>query len=280
MPSAKPLGLLLGAAPLAVVGTLFGSPWATGAGGIVVLGGLALHPAVTDPAVSRSTRLLLRGCLLLLALAGIVTLWGWVASPFDGTPADDGLTALVIDPGWRRTQFLRQLAVAGCLFLACVCLGVAIGRLPREGLRRFGRAAPTVGVCTLVAVMFIALLPTELTAMLGSVTSTVVAAGILLGGCAWVVRRAARRHGTAAPIAVVGATVLAVPAWLVIDHVLRSWPERRDNDDRYVTTFVVSGVVDAGADIDTAMAVAALLLGSALTVLACVRLGTADRETS
>ncbi|MBM0255898.1 hypothetical protein [Micromonospora sp. 4G55] len=77
--------------------------------------------------------------------------------------------------------------VASCLILACACLGVAIGRLPRERLRRIGRAAPAVGVHTLVTLVFVALLPSGLTALLGSFTNVAVAALLVLGGYAWVV---------------------------------------------------------------------------------------------
>lgn len=277
VPSAKPLLLLLGATLLAVVGALFGSPWATGVGGAVVLGVLAVHPAVTGPAVPRSTRLLLQGGLLLLTLAGVVEIWGWAASPFGDTPPSASeLIALLTDPVRQRTQFLRQLAVASCLILASACLGVAIGRLPRERLRRIGRAAPTVGVLTLVTLVFVALLPSGLTGLLGSFTNVAVAALLVLGGYAWVVARAVRRHGTAS-IAAVGATVLAMAAWLAVDYAWRSRPEPRDSDAFHQTG--VSVAVETGLDVETAIAVAALLLGAALTVLACARLSTADSET-
>jgi hypothetical protein len=277
VPAAKPLLLLLGATLLAVVGALFGSPWATGAGGAVVLGVLAVHPAVTDPAVPRSTRLLLQGGLLLLTLAGVVEIWGWLVSPFGDTPPSASeLIALVSDPVRQRTQFLRQLAVASCLILASACLGVAIGRLPRERLRRIGRAAPTMGVLTLFALLFVTLLPSGLTDLLGSLTNVAVAAVLVLGGYAWLVRRAVQRHGTAS-VAAVGATVLATAAWRAVDYAWRSRPEPRDSDTFYQTG--VSIAVDTGPDVETAIAVAALLLGAALTVLACARLSTTDSET-
>ncbi|MGI5216130.1 hypothetical protein [Plantactinospora sp. CA-290183] len=277
MPPVNTLLLLLGATLLAVVGALFGSPWATGVGGVVVLGVLAVHPAVTGPAVPRSTRLLLQGGLLLLTLAGVAEIWGWVASPFGDTPPSASeLIALLSDPVRQRTQFLRQVAVASCLILASACLGVAIGRLPRERLRRIGRAAPTVGVLTLIALVFVGLLPSGLTGPLGSFTNVAVAALLVLGGYAWVVGRAVRRHGTASIVAV-GATVLATAAWLAVDHAWRSRPEPRDSDTFY--QMGVSVAVETGPDVETAIAVAALLLGAALTVLACARLSTADSET-
>ncbi|MCW3819763.1 hypothetical protein ONA91_35540 [Micromonospora sp. DR5-3] len=280
MPSAKSLLLLLGAALLAVVGALFGSPWVAGVGGVVVLGVVAVHPAVTCPAVPRSTRLLLQGGLLLLTLAGVVELWGWAASPFRGAPPSASeLIALVTDPAWQRTQFLRQLAVAGCLILVCVCLGVAIARLPRERLRRIGRAVPMVGVFTLVTLVFLALLPSGLTALLGSFTNVAVTALLVLGGYAWVMGRAVRRHGTAPSIAAVGATVLATAAWLAVDDAWRSRPEPRDSDPFYQAGISVSVAFETGPDVETAFAVAALLLGAALTVLACASLSTAGSET-
>ncbi|MFD6566497.1 hypothetical protein [Micromonospora profundi] len=279
MPSAKPLLLLLGAALLAVVGALFGSPWATGAGGVVVLGVLAVHPAVTGPAVPRSTRLLLQGGLLLLTFAGVVELWGWAASPFgDAPPSASELIALVTDPVRQRTRFLRQLALAGCLILACACLGVAIGRLPRDRLRRIGRAAPAVGALTLVTLAFVALLPSGLTALLGSFTNVAVAALLVLGGYAWVVSRAVRRHG-AAPIAAIGATLLATVAWLAANDARRSRPEPHSSDVFQQTGVSVSVAVETGPDVETALAVAVLLFGAALTVLACARLSTTPSET-
>ncbi|MEU7923928.1 hypothetical protein [Micromonospora sp. NPDC049107] len=279
MPSAKQLLLLVGAALLAVVGALFGSPWATGAGVVVVLSVLAVHPAVTGPAVPRSTRLLLQGGLLLLTLAGVVQMWGWAASSFaDAPPSASELIALVTDPVRQRTQFLRQLAVASCLILACACFGIAVGRLPRDRLRRIGRAAPAVGVLTLVTLAFVALLPSGLTALLGSFTNVAVAVLLVLGGYAWVVSRAVRRHGTG-PIAVIGATLLAAVAWLAVDDALRSRPEPRGSDAFHQPGVSVSVAVETGPDVETAVAVAALLLGAALTVLACARLSTTHSET-
>lgn len=276
MPSAKPLLLLLGAVLLAVVGALFGSSWATGAGGVVVLGVLAVHPTVTNPAVPRSTRLLLQGGVLLLTLAGVLEIWGWVASPFgEAPPSASELIALVTDPVRQRTQFLRQLAVASCLILACACLGVAIGRLPRGRRCRIGRAAPAVGVLTLVTLAFLALLTSEPTALLGSFTNVAVAALLLLGGYAWVVGRAVRRHG-AEPVAAIGATLLATVTWLAVDDAWRSRPEPRGDEAFHQTG--VSVAVETGPDVETAVAVGVLLLGAALTVLASARLSTAHRE--
>jgi hypothetical protein len=279
MPSGKPLWLLLGAGLLAAVGALFGSPWATGVGVVVLLGGLAIHPAVTDPAVPRSARLLLQGGLLLFTLAVVVKIWGWAASPFGDTPPSGSeLIALVTDPARQRMQFLRQLTVASCLILACACVGVAIGRLPREQLRQFGRAAPILGVLTLATVVFIVLPPTGLAALLGSFTNVAVMALLVLGGYAWIVGRSVRRHGTAS-IAAVGATVLAAVAWLAVDDAWRSRPESRDSDAFYQTGVSVSVAVETGPDVEAAVAVAVLLLGAALAVLACARLSKVDSET-
>ncbi|WP_157744462.1 hypothetical protein [Micromonospora viridifaciens] len=294
MPSVKPLLLLLTAALLAVVGALFGSPWATGVGGGVVLGVLAVHPAVSGPAVPRSTRLLLQGGLVLLALAGAVEIWGWAASPFGDTPPTaDELIALVTDPVRQRAQFLRQLAVASCLILACACLGVAIGTLPGERLRRIGRAARIVCVLTLVTLLFVALLPSGLAAgLLGSFTEVAVAALLVLGGYAWAVGRAIRRHDAAPSVVAMGTTLLAATAWLVTEDAWRSRPVPRDSDaflsagaivdgggGLYGTDVSVSVAVHTGPDIETGVVVALLLLGAALTVLACARLSTADSET-
>ena len=280
MPSAKPVVLvLLGTALLAVVGALFGSAWATGIGGVVTLGAVAVHPAVTDPAVPRPTRLLLRGGLLLLALAVVVEVWGWATSPLRDTPPNTSeLLALVTDPARQRTQFLRQLATASCLVLSCACLGIAIGRLPRQQLRRFGVAAPTVGALTLVALAFVALLPSGLAALLGTFTNVAVAALLVFGGFAWVVGRAVRQYGTAS-IAAVGATVLAAAAWFAVDSSWRNRPEPRDSNVFYQGGVSVAVAVETGPDVGTAVAVAALLLGATLTVLACARLSTAESET-
>jgi protein-S-isoprenylcysteine O-methyltransferase Ste14 len=204
-------------------------------------------------------------------------MWGWAASPFGDTQLSASeLIALVTDPVRQRSQFVQQLAVASCLILACGSLGVAVARLPRERLRRFGRAAPTVGLLTLVTLVFVALVPSGLTALLGSFTNMAVAALLVLGGYAWVVGRAVRRHG-AASIAAVGATVLATAAWLAVDHAWRSWPQSRNSDGYQIGS--VSVAVETGPYAETAVAVAALLLGTALTVLACARLSTADSET-
>ncbi|SCL72556.1 hypothetical protein GA0070606_6170 [Micromonospora citrea] len=289
MPPPKPTLLLLGAALPAVVGALFGSAWATGVGSALVLGLLAVHPAVVDPAVPRSTRLLVRGVLLSIALAGAVQLSGWAASPFGDTPPSASeLTALVTDPVRQRTQYLRQLAVAGCLILACACVGVAIGRLPSERLRRIGRAAPVVGALTLGTLVIVALLPGGAAAgLLGSSTDVAVAALVVLGGYAWLVRRAVRRHGAAPSIVTVGATLLAATACAAGYGAWGSRPVAGDSDASVhtraiagggkgaVTDVAVAVTVPLGPDIPTATVVAMLLLGAALAVPACARLSTA-----
>lgn len=278
-----PVLLLLGAALVAIVGASVGSPWATGVGGVVVLGVLAVHSAVTEPAMPRSTRLLLWGGLLLLAVAGVVELWGWAATPFDDTPPRASeLIALVSDPVRQRTQFLRSSAVAGLLVVAQVCLAVAIARLPGDRLRQVVRAGPIMVLPTLVTLVFVAFLPAGLAALLGSFTNVAVTVLLVLGGCVWVVARAVRRHGTAT-FAAVGVTIMATVAWLAVDLAWRSRPEPRDSD-----TFLEPGVhvgvaVQTGSgpalDFEAAGAVALLLLGAALTVLACARLSTADHQT-
>ncbi|MGW4500609.1 hypothetical protein ACWENR_18605 [Micromonospora sp. NPDC004336] len=289
MPPRKPTPLLLGAALLAVVGALLGSVWATGAGGAVVLGLLAVHPAVTDPAVPRTTRLLVRGVLLSIALAGAVQLSGWAASPFGHTPASASeLIALVTDPVRQRAQFLRQVATAGCLVLACAFVGVAVGRLPAERLRRVGRAAPVVGALTLGTLLIVALLPGASAAgLLGSATDVALAALIVLGGYAWLVHRAVRRHGAAPSVVTVGVVLLATTAcaagygaW-----VSRPVPVAGESDGVVYSVAIAGGGAGAvtdvsvavsatlGPDVETAAVVAMLLLGAALTVPACARLG-------
>ncbi len=290
--SAKPLLALVGAILLAVVGALFGSAWVTGIGGVVALSLVALHPAVASPGVPRSTRLLLRGGLLFLTLTGIVELWGWVALPFGGTPPNASeLIALGSDPVWQWEQFLRQLAIASFLILSSLCFGVTIARLPRKQLRRFGSATPTVGPATLITLALVAFLLLGLT---GSLTEVAVVALLVLGGYAWVMRFAVRRYGTAASIAVVGATVLGAAAWLAVDEAWPSLPRPRDNNALiYGADAVAVGphpalfqsssfsvAVDTGLEVETALVVAALLLGSALTVLACARLSVANGEAA
>lgn len=99
------------------------------------------------------------------------------------------------------------------------------------------------------------------------------------GGYGWLVNRKVRRDGTA-PIAVVGATVLATAVWLAADDAWRSRPDPRHSDAFYDQAAVSTSVaVKTGPDVETAVAVAVLLLGAALTVLACARLSTADSQT-
>lgn len=247
---------------LAVGGAAFGSARATGVGAVTVLVLLAVHPAVVDAATPRSTRLLLRGGLILLTLAFIAGLSGW--------------TALVTDTAWQRQQFLRQSAVAGFLVLACVCFAVALGRLPRERLRRIVRTAPIVSVLTLVTLALGFGLASRPYAVLGSFTNSAMVALLVFGALAGIVARMVRRHG-AAPVAAVGATVLAVTAWLAVDAALASRPEPRGAD-----AFLEPGMsvaVDTGPYVETAVALAVLLTGTVLTVLALAKLSVVDRET-
>jgi hypothetical protein len=262
--------LLLGTALVAVAGALFGNPWVTGAGSLVLLGLLAVHHGVIDPAVSRLTRGLLRGGLLFFALAVVVHLSGWTGLPPDGTD----LVALVTDPERQWRQYVRGLVVAGCLIMACACFGFAVGQLPRGRLRRFGAAVPVTGGLTLVALLFLVLLETEL---FGSWTNRAVASGLVLGGYAWVMRRAVRRSG-AAPVAVVGATVLVVAAWNAAADAWRSLPPQGGALTEFTVDVSVAVVVevDNGPDVTGAGAFAVLLLGAVLTVLACARLSRAD----
>ncbi|GAA1852557.1 hypothetical protein [Asanoa iriomotensis] len=132
------LAALLGAASIAVAGALAGSSEAAAAGSLGTLAVLAVHPAAR-------TRLLLGGCLL--ALSAAVVIEHWPTADLPPNPTD--LVALLTSTAWRQSQFLRQLAVAGCLFAACAAAGVAIGRSPRSGLRR---PAGVAGVAALLAV--------------------------------------------------------------------------------------------------------------------------------
>jgi hypothetical protein len=260
--------LLLGTASVAVAGALFGNPWVTGAGSLVLLGQLAVHPGVIDPAVSRLIRGLLWGGLLFLAFAVVVHVSGWTGLPPSGTD----LVALVTDPERQWRQYVRGLVVAGCLIMACACFGFAVGQLPRGRLRRFGAAVPVMGGLTLVALLFLVLLPTGL---FGSWTNMAVASGLVLGGYAWVTRRAVRRGG-AAPVAAVGATVLAVAAWYAAADAWRSRPRQRDGLVEFTVDVSVAVEVDNGPDFTGAGTVAVLLLGAVLTVLAGARLSRSD----
>jgi hypothetical protein len=266
-PVAKPILLpLLVAMPVAVAGALFGAPWATGAGAVVVLGLLAVHPLLTDAAVPRPTRLLLWGSLLLLALTVLVEVSGWASLPSMST---NELVALVRDPARQHRQFVRELAVTGCLLAACGCLGLAVARLPRERLVRFGRAVPAAGACTLLALTFLTALP-SLGPLLGSFTNKAVAALVVLGGCAWGLRRAIGRYGSAA-VAAAGTSVLAAATWVAADDAWRSRPEPFGDDGAFRQVGVSVAVV-RGPHVEAAVAAAALLLGAALAVLACARL--------
>jgi len=273
--TAKPLSLLVGPALVAVGGALFGHRWVTGAGVAVVLGVLAVRATAADPAVPRSTRLLLRAGLVLLACAVAVELSGWTTPPRGYTSGD--LVALVTDPVRQRTQFLRQVTAATCLMLAGGCLAVVIGRLPQERLRRFGRAMPTVGVLTLVVLVFAAVLLSGPRSVLGSYTNVAVAVSVVFGGYAWVAGRAVRRHGPSA-IAAVGAVVLAAATWVAADDAWRSRPRARVNDDFYQTSISVAVSVHNGPDTETALTIAILLVGAALTVLTCARLSRVDDD--
>jgi hypothetical protein len=286
MPSTKALLLFLGATALAAGGALFGSAWATSAGCAVALGVIAqgvmarsvttIEPAVATPGLPRPTRLLLYGAVLLLALAIVVEAQGWMASPIGDTPpTTDELIALLAETARQRTPFVRQLAVASCLILACVILGVVLARLPRKRLRRIGQVAPAVGALTLVTLAFVVLLPEGLSTVLGSASNVVLAAALVLGGYGWIVGRVIRRQGAAA-IAAIGATVLAAEAWLAADHAGRRWPTPGGSDALLQPGISVAVAVKSGPDFETAINVAALLVGAALTVLACARLSRAE----
>ncbi|GAB1694953.1 hypothetical protein [Krasilnikovia sp. M28-CT-15] len=218
MPSAKSLLLLIGAALIAVVGGLLGSPWATGVGVVFALGVLGVFPPVTASAVPRVTRWLLWGGLLLLAAAVVVKVGGWWNSPFrDGSLTEGELVTLLGDRARQRTQFVRALAVLGFQVLACGCFGVAVALVPRDRLR-----------------------------------------GQKVG-----------------PLVIVGATALAAATLRAADSAWRSVPDPPPDSH----TFTMTGVlvrIDTGPDIESAVAVGALLLGAALIVLTCARLSMVD----
>ncbi|GAA1768721.1 hypothetical protein GCM10009681_45020 [Luedemannella helvata] len=76
----------------------------------------------------------------------------------------------------------------------------------------------------------------------------------------------------------VGATILGTAVWFAVDAAWPSWPQPRDSDALYKAS-IISVAVDTGPEVGTGLAVAALLLGSVLTVLACARLSAANNET-
>lgn len=200
-------------------------------------------------------------------------MWGWIAWPIDDDAASTNeLIALVRDPPWQRAAFVRRIAVSGCLILACVCLGVAVGRLPRPQLRRIGRVALPVGTLTLVLVAL-----SRLTGLLGSATNVATAALLVLGGYAWFMRGLVRRHG-AAVIAVAGATVLATAAWLTVDKARLSQPVSSDSGAFVQVGVSFSVATDTGPDVKFAVTVAGLFLTVAMTVLSCARLSADGGE--
>ena len=102
--------------------------------------------------------------------------------------------------------------------------------------------------------------------------SFAAAALLVRAGCAWFGWRAARRHGIAAPT-VAGATVLTVTAWTAVDAARRALPDPPDGDAVVLTGAVVSVTSGGTLDAESARTVAALLIGAALLVPTCARLG-------
>ncbi|KUL30952.1 hypothetical protein [Actinoplanes awajinensis] len=125
-------GVLLVAGAVAVVGALFSLPWPLGAGWVVALAVLALHPLPARPVLPGPPRLLLGAGLLGLALAVLLQAWtlGAFRSAIDGASLAD-LVALDHDAGQYRAQTLRGLASAGCELLACAAFAVALTRMRR-----------------------------------------------------------------------------------------------------------------------------------------------------
>ncbi|GAA2706849.1 hypothetical protein Apa02nite_032430 [Actinoplanes palleronii] len=126
------LGVLLVAGAVAVVGALFSLPWPLGAGWVVALAVLALHPLLARPVLPGPPRLLLGAGLLGLALAVLLQAWTFAAfrSAVDAATLAE-LVALDHDPGQYRAQTLRGLASAGCEVLACAAFAVALTKLRR-----------------------------------------------------------------------------------------------------------------------------------------------------
>jgi hypothetical protein len=269
MLTTKPFLMLCGAAVLAAVGALVHSAWATGIGVIAALGTLAVHVQQTGRAVPRSTRLLLQGGLVLLALAAAVQVWEWNAWPVENIPSNTSeLLTMLQDPAWQRTQFLQEAAVATCLMLACACFGVAVGRLPRPQLHQIRRAAVPVGALTLLLVAL-----SRLTGLFGSATNVAVVALLVVCGYALVLRGVVRRHGSAA-IVVAGATVLIAAAWSAVDDARRSRLVSPDSGAFVQMGVSVSVATDPGPDIESAVIATMLLLAVAMAVLACANLST------
>ncbi|MEV4534604.1 hypothetical protein AB0J82_12320 [Asanoa sp. NPDC049518] len=250
------------AALVAVAAAAFGNPTVAVVGAATSLGLAAAHPAVRDPRVPVASRFLLHGVLLLCAAAVAALMWRWPA-------ATDGMLAAVGDPRWERRLFVRHATVAGLLVLACACLGVAVGRLPRDRLRDLGPATATVAPLTLLALVLVPLI----VAVVGPITAAVEVLCVL-GAYVWLVRRTARRHGAAA-IAAVGITPFVLLTWLAVEQAWRSRPEPPSD-----VAFLVVGVsVDSGPDVESGSVLAALLVGAALTVPACARLAHREPDT-
>jgi len=125
--------------------------------------------------------------------------------------------------------------------------------------------------------VFVVLLPAGLTGLLGSWTNVAATVMLVLGGYAWVVGGAVRRHGSVT-IAAVGATVLAAAAGHAAYDAWQSRPEPPVDDLFLRPGAAVAVAVETGPDIQTAVKVALLLIAATLTVTACARL-SADSQT-
>ncbi len=250
------------AALVAIAAAMLGRPGLAVVGAAVVLGSAAAHPALRDHGVPPLTRFLLLAALPLFAAAIVGEMWD--RRVFSST---EDLLASIRDPGWQSEQFLRQAVVAGCLVLACACLGVATGQLPRERLRHLGRAVAVVVPGTLLALVLVPLI----IALVGPITAAVEVVCVL-GGYVWLVRRTLRQHGAAAIVAA-GGTPLALLTWLAVDEAWRSRPDPPPDGLLLEPAYAVAvGVVDSGPDVESGGVLVALLLGAVLTVLACARL--------
>jgi len=253
-----------GAALVATVAALAESVGVAVLGAAAALGLAAAHPALRDPEVPRPTRALLRGALVLCAAAVVALMWRWPAV------TDDHLLLSVRDPRWQWHQFRWHATVAGCLVLACGCLAVVVGRLPRDRLRHLGPASAIVVPLTLLTLVLVPVI----VALVGPITAAVEVLCVA-GGYAWLVHRTVRRHGPAAIVAA-GTTPLALLTWLSADQAWRSWPEPHRDDAFYA----VAVAVDSGPDVESAGVLAALLVGAVLTVLAGARLARGGRAAT
>jgi hypothetical protein len=249
--------ILAGAILGSFAGALIGNPWLTGAGFVVAAGALI---------VAAGPSRLLRGGLLVLALAAVIELWGWVI--FD--PA--GFDPATFDPAAFSGSdlmpgFLRAVAVAVCLAIACALFAADVLHLPRDVMLRIGRASPTVAAMTLVLLAFSTLVPSGLSLLFGSRMNVAMACLVAVGGYAWFLTRAVRSHGRAA-LTAAGLTALVALTWVAWS----SLPSPTPPGPNVLVAVSIDTGADMGPDIGSALAVTILLTGAALITLTCAHL--------